>query len=205
MTRADAERYIREHTPHRNSVEDQVRLSHAMWEAGLTGGHEHQMMHGELPDALGLDLEHHIRTVVRHLTAIDVVYEAVEATHDWYHISGRDWEIIWGRVDEYLEHDIEALVDHVRDDDEAAAAAGRESVRELLARTFDVEPDAVEAHLLQDLGAGWWAREPLNAGVEVIRAHPEIEKRDTYGEVIIQRGHSWYHLTGSQVERYERG
>lgn len=204
MTRAHAERYIREHTPHANSVDDQVALSHAMWEGGLTGGHGHQMMLGELRDALGLDLEFSIGTVVGHLVAIDVVYEAVEATDDWYHISGRYWEVIWGRVDEYLEQDVEALVEHVRDDDREATESGRESVRELLARTFDVEPDAVEAHLRADLGAGWEARKPLNAAVEAIRDHPEIEKRDTYGEVLIRRGHSWYHLSESQVERYER-
>lgn len=206
MTREHAERYIREQKGHTRSVDDQVQISHAMWDHGLTGGPSQSLMERALVDKLDLDLEYLLRTSLDHLLEIDVVFEVVEAEQDWYHICGWTYEIIWGRIDEYAHAGVEALIDHMQDDDREVADGGRESIREVLAREFGIGPEGVEAYLRigRDQEIAWGQMDPLNTAVKAIEAHPEIEKRDDYGEIIIERGHYRYQLSEAQVDRYER-
>lgn len=205
MTNEHAERYIRTEKRSTWSVDDQVQISHEMWEERIGPNHD-GLTENQTENELDLDLEFNVGTSIGHLVEIDVLEEVTPSGPDFYAISERLDEIINGRVDEVAGEDTEALINHMQDDDppedqerSAVADGARDTIRSILSHEFDVVPDAMEQYLRNGDQV-----EKLNTAVQTIKDHDEIEKRDDYDEIIFRRGSHRYRLTEEQVARYER-
>lgn len=205
MTRAYAERYIREENDITRSLDDQVALSDGMWDQNILPQHDGLRL-DEMEDELGLDLNHRVRTVVDNLVEIDVLEGSTPPGPEYYAISERLDEIILGRVDDVATEEIEAIIDHIHDDDPtegdestAIADGAGATLRGLLADEFGVVPDAIEEYLRRGDQV-----QKLNHAVDAIEDAETLDTRDTYEGIIFRRGGYRYTLTQEQVARYER-
>lgn len=205
MSKQDVEDYIRREKRHTHSLDDQVKISHAMWDYGILPDEEGGKR-SDLADELGLNLDYSLKTSLRHLEEIDIVDEYLEPGPETYVIA--DWHeetFIMGMVDEAAEEGIEALIDHVQDEDPvsgdetpvAADGAGI-TLRHVVADQFDLQPQALEDHLRGDNKV-----EKLNDAVEGIEAHEDFETRDDYGEIRFVNVPYRYRLTAFAVDLYE--
>jgi hypothetical protein len=205
MTRQDVERYIRTEKGNAHSVDDLVDIAHAAWDAQIDPTTE-GIKTAELEGELGLQLDYGIGTCLNHLEEIELFESRVPSGPDWYVISVRLDKVINGDVDDVAEDDIEAVIQHMQDDDpvgrtEATAATdgARTAVRSVLSSAFDVTPSTVEQHL-----RGGDPVERLNTAVEEIEDHPDLTKRETYGRIIFRRGALRWRLTKRAVNLYQK-
>lgn len=205
MTREHAERYILTENRRTLSSEDQVDISHAMWDEDITPTHD-GIKSADIEDRLDLDLEYNVDTSIDHLEEADMVEGTAPDGPDFYAISERLDDIVNGEVDEVAEEDIELVIGHMQEDDPvsgdgttAIADGGGATVRGVLSDEFDVVPDAME-DFLRD-GDQF---EKLNQAVDAIRDHDGVEARDDYGKIVIRRGAFRYTLTPHAVDLYTR-
>ena len=205
MSKQHAERYIRVQKQNTRSVDEQVQISHAMWESG-TGPDADGIKKDDLEDKLQLDLDFNIETSIRHLTEIDALEGNAPSGPDFYAISESRDEIVLGRTDEVAVDDIGSIIEHVQDNDPpregdevAVTDGGEPTLRGILADEFDIIPTAVEQYL-----QGGDHVEKLNAAVEAIEDSDTVAARDDYGKIIFRRGAYRYRLTEEQANRYEQ-
>lgn len=206
MSKQDVEAYIRREKRNTHSVDDQVEIAHAMWDRGKHPNEE-GVKRTDLEDELGLDLDYSVKTSLRHLEEIDIVEEYREPGPDTYVIA--DWHdetFIMGIVDEAAEEGIEALIDHVQDEDPvsgddtpAVADGAGVTLRQVVADEFDLQPRALEDHLRGDNQV-----DKLNDAVERIEDNDEFETRDDYGEIRFVNVPYRYRLTAFAVDLYEQ-
>lgn len=206
MSKQDVEAYIHRQKRNTHSVDDQVEIAHAMWARGKLPDEE-GIKRSDLEDELGLDLDYSVKTSLRHLEEIDIIEEYREPGPDTYVIA--DWHdktFIMGMVDETAEEGIEALIDHVQDEDPVtgddtpviADGAGT-TLRQVVAEEFDLQPHALEDHLRGDNQV-----DKLNDAVEGVEAHDDFETRDDYGEIRFVNVPYRYRLTAFTVDLYEQ-
>jgi hypothetical protein len=206
MAQSHAENYIRREKQSTHSVDDQVTIAHAMWGQGKLPN-DQGVKRTDLEPELGLNLDYTVKTSLRHLEEINMVEEYRQPGPDTYVIA--DWHdetFIMGMVDEAAEEGIEALLEHVQDDDPVsgddtpvvADGAGM-ILRQVVAEEFDLKPDALEQHLRGDNKV-----DKLNDAVEGIEEHNEFETRDDYGEIRFVNVPYRYRLTAFAVDLYQQ-
>ncbi|WP_058367396.1 hypothetical protein [Haloparvum sedimenti] len=205
MAKHDVETYIRREKRNTHSIDDQVEISHAMWDRGKHPNEE-GVKRNDLEDELGLSLDYSVKTSLRHLEEIDIVEEYREPGPDTYVIA--DWHdetFIMGMVDEAAEEGIEALIDHVQeedpvsgDDTPAIADGAGVTLRQVVADEFDLQPQALEGHLRGDNQV-----DKLNDAVEGIEDHEDFETREDYGEIRFVNVPYRYRLTAFAVDLYK--
>lgn len=206
MAKVDVETYIYDEKRNTHSTDDQVKIAHALWDHGKHPN-EQGVKRRDLEDVLGLDLDYSSKTCLRHLKEIDIVDEYREPGPDTYVIA--DWHdevFIMGMVDEAAEEGIEALIDHVQDDDPASgddtpavADGAGVTLRQIVAQQFDLQPDSLEQHLRNDNQVN-----KLNDAVEGIEEHDNFDTRDNYGEIRFINVPYRYRLTPFAADLYER-
>lgn len=206
MGRKHVEVYIRREKRDTRSTDDQIKLSHAMWEGDELPSEE-GVTRSDAEDEWAADLDHNVKTCLRHLEEINIVEEFREPGPDTYVIAEwHDETFIMGMVDEAADEGVEALIDHVQDEDPptgddtpAVADGGSVTLRQVVARQFDLRPDAVERHLRSGDQV-----EKLNEAIEGIEEHDEFTTRDDYGEIRFLKAPYQYRLTEFAVDLYRR-
>lgn len=198
-------RYLKRIT---ESTDDQVTISHAMWEMNI--GPEHVGLKADdIEGELGLNLDYGVRTSLGHLEDVGLVEEVnppgpdIFAIAEW--MDGGDGEIVNGEVEEAAEKGIDALLDDLdpaspADGDAATAADGGVTLRSTIAEEFDLIPEAVEDYLtsVADPVDG------LNDAVEAIEETDDLEVGDDYGKIAFIRMPYQYRLTEQAVGLYQR-
>lgn len=205
MTNADLEQYIRAKKARTDSIDEQVTIAHAMWDADIDPDHD-GVKRADLEDELGLDLEYNVGTSLGHLEEIDVVEEFLPPGPSGYAISERLDDIVNGEADEVAETDIERLIQHIQDDDpatddEASAVADGAGVtmRTVVADAFDVMPEAVEQYLRKGDQV-----DKLNDAIDAIEDHDDVEAHDDYGKIVFRNAAYRYRLTEKAVDLVEQ-
>lgn len=206
MGRKHVESYIRREKRDTRSTDDQIKLSHAMWESEELPSEE-GVTRSDAEDEWAADLDHNVKTCLRHLEEINIVEEFREPGPDTYVIAEwHDETFIMGMVDEAADEGVEALIYHVQnedpptgDDTPAVADGGSVTLRQVVAQQFDLRPDAVECHLRSGNQV-----EKLNEAVEGIEEHDEFTTRDDYGEIRFVKAPYQYRLTEFAVDLYTR-
>lgn len=210
MADRDVEDHIRSRKEAADSTDDQIDIAHGLWAKGI-GPDEEGLKAKEIEDKLGLDLDYNVKTSLGHLEDLGLVDEYLPAGPETLVFAswrGSDLgEVILGEVDEAAEEGIEALIDHIQDDDidasgdEGATAVtdgGRTTVRTVVADRFDLAPDAVEAFLRRGDQV-----DKLNDSVEAIDDHGAVDTRDDYGEINFINQAYRYRLTDKAVRLYQ--
>lgn len=213
------ERFVRERMSNARSVDDQVEVAKAFYEAGIGPDHE-GIKRPDLADRIDLDVEYDLRTVLRHLVDVGLVEEVSPPGPDVFAISERSDEIVTGRATEAAEECIEALVAHVddelqsveleRDGDESEAVtstpsvaladgAGR-TVRSILASSFGVAPERVVEHLRSGDPV-----ERLNRAVDAIESSEEVSESEDDGRIAFVRPAYRYRLAERAMDLLDDG
>lgn len=206
MSKRDVEDFIRRVKRNVHSIEDLVNIAHAMWDQGKLPD-EQGVKRRDIEDEPQLDLDYSAKTCLRHLVEEDIVEEYRKPGPDTYVIA--DWHdetFIMGMVGEAAEEGIEALIDHVQDEDPiggdnttAIADGAGTTLRQVVAAKFDLKPEALEQYLRGDDQVG-----KLNDAVEAIEAYDGFETRDDYGEIRFINVPYRYRLTPKAVDLYEQ-
>lgn len=205
MTNTDLERYVRTEKSRTNSIDEQVTIAHALWNAGIGPKHD-GVKRIDLEEELDLDLDYNIGTSLSHLKEIDMIETTTLAGPSWYVISERRDTIINGEVDETAATDIERLIAHIQDDnlaDEsdvpAVADGAGVTVQTVVADEFDITPEAVEQFLRKGDQV-----EKLNKAIDAIDKHNDVDVRDDYGKIIFRAAAYRYRLSAEAVALYEQ-
>lgn len=206
MSKQEVDTYIHRKKQNTHSVDNLIKIAHAMWDH-RKHPNEEGVKRSALVDELGLDLDYSAKTCLNHLTEIDILEEYRKPGPKTYVIA--DWHdevFIMGMVDEAADEGIEAVIDHVRDedpisgDDTPAVADGAGiTLRQVVAKQFDLQPAALEQHLRGGDQVG-----KLNSAVEAIEKHDDFEPRDDYGEIRFINVPYRYRLTEFAVDLYEQ-
>jgi len=206
------ERYIRERTGNTHSVDDQVTVAKAFYNAGV-GPEEAGIKRTELLGSLDVEIEYQPRTVLNHLVDAGVLAQTTPPGPDVFAISERLDDIVNGEVTEEARANLNALIAHIDDELQVTAlsadaaerdgpqarpstpsvavadGAGR-TIRSILASEFGVEPERVTDFLRSGDPV-----DRLNAAVEVIESSEEVTKSEEYGQIVFVRPAYRYHLT----------
>ena len=206
MGKRHIEDHIHREKSDTHSTDDQIKLAHAMWN-GSELPTEEGVTRADAEEEWGEGLNHNVKTCLRHLEEIDIIEEYRQPGPETYVIA--DWHdevFIMGMIDEAAEEGIEALINHIQDEDQpaaddttAVADGSGGTIRQAVAHQFDLRPEAVEQYLRSgDLV------EKLNEAVEAIDSHEEFTTRDDYGEIRFLRAPYQYRLTVFAVDLYRR-
>lgn len=208
------ERFVRERKPNARSVEAQVEVVKAFYEAGIGPDHG-GIKRTDMADRFDVNVEYRFRILLRHLVDVGLLEELSPPGPDVFVISERSDEIINGRINEEAKQSIEALVSHVddelqsvelesdKDEPEASAStpsvvladgAGR-TVRSILASAFDVAPERVVEYLRSGDPV-----ERLNAAVDAIESSEEVTESEDYGRLVFVSPAYRYRLTEQAME-----
>ena len=189
-----------------HSTEDQIDITHGLWDEGVTFSEE-GLKAKEIEGELGLDLDYTAKTSLRHLEDAGLVEEYREPGVEIFAIATwMDDGIVNGSVDKAVDEGTEGLIDHMHDDDipeegdSAVADGARPTIRSVVAEQFDIVPDAVES-FLRDTNDGL---DRLNEAVEAIEDHDDVSTRDDYGKIIFVHRAYRYRLTREAVRLYRQ-
>lgn len=204
MTEREVREYIHREKRNTHSVEDQVTLSHSLWDQREVPSSE-GLTRREIEDELEPELDHSVKTCLRHLEEINIVEEFQSQGPETLVIA--DWDdkgIVNGSVDETADEGIEALIDHVQNedptpgDDTTAVADGvGVTLRQVVAEQFDLEGDSLEGYLRTGDQV-----DKLNAAVEAIEEDDEFTTREDYDRLVFINQPLRYRLTEFAVDRY---
>ncbi len=205
-------RYIRERKDTTHSVDDQIKLAKAFYEADI-GPDSDGIKRTELLDELGLELDYQAKTVLNHLVDLDLLEATTPPGPNVFAISERIDEIVNGHVTEEANTNLDSLIAHIDDelqsvelDDDAAElgaptaltsvpsvaladGAGR-TIRSILATEFAVSPERVVEHLRSGDPV-----ERLNTAVDAIESSEEVTKSEEYGRIVFLNQAYRYRLT----------
>ncbi|MFC4448537.1 hypothetical protein [Halorussus aquaticus] len=201
------EEEIRDRKGKTRSVDDQVKLVMALFEAETGPDHE-GLKRSEMESHLDVELEFTLGTILNHLSEIDLVQRVSPPGPDFYVISERTDEIVNGRIEEEVKQNLEGLIAHIDEEphfarksqfsEEGAIAvtdgAGR-TLRSILAEEFSIMPEKVEPYLRKGNSL-----EKLNAAIEAIERSESITKREEYDKIIFRRQAYRYRLTEKAVK-----
>lgn len=208
MTYEHVEHEIRSRKSDTQSIGDQIKISHAMWEAGIGPDHE-GLRAAQIEDELGLSLEYNIGTSLHHLKDIEILGAYFKANTEWFPKPtwrGEDADFVFGdELDEAVREAITAVIDHMSDvpdasDSRVVADGAGGDVRRVVADEFDYDSEKIDDYLREhdeDV-------DTLNKAVEAIRESDDIVVRDDYGEIDFVPRAYYYRLTGRAVGLYEK-
>lgn len=204
MSRNDAGNHTRSENADAHSVDEQVEITHAMWDHGVDPAHD-GIKRADIESDLGLNLSYNVRTSLKHLAEAGMVEEfappgpSTLVIADW-----RDDAIVNGEVDETAAQGIEALIEHMQDDDpadegdaSAVADGARETIRSVISAQFDYNPAVLEGFLRKGDQV-----DKLNEAVKAIEENEDLSKRDEYGEIAFINMPYRYRLTPEAVDLY---
>lgn len=204
------EREIRNKKGKTRSVDDQVKLVMALFDADI--GPEHEgLKRTEIESRLDFEREFTLGTILSHLSDIDLVQRVSPPGPDFYVISERTDEIVNGRIDKEVKRNLEGLIAHVDEEphfakksqlsEEGAIAvtdgAGR-TLRSILAEEFGIMPENVESYLRKGDSL-----DKLNSAIKAIEQSESITKREEYDKIIFRRQAYRYRLTEKTIELAE--
>lgn len=210
-------RDVRDRKAHTHSVDDQVDLVTAFYEAGIDPNHE-GIKRTEVLNELAVDVDYQQRSLLDHLVDLGLLEETAPSGPDVFAISERIDEIVNGRVSEEAEANLDALVEHIDDelqpvelDEEAAELGARQehvsapsvaladgagrTIRSILAEEFEVDPERVTEYLQSGDPV-----DRLNAAVEAVESAEEVSRSEEYGRVLFVRPAYRYRLTTRAME-----
>lgn len=210
-------RYIQQRKDDVRSLDDQVAIVTALYDAGIGPDHDGLKTH-DVTDQLDVSLEYNPKTSLSHLVDLELVEEFTPPGPNALAISERRDEIVNGQVTTEAEENIDALIAHIDDelqsvelDDDAAEldapqvtaaapsvaladGAGR-TVRSILAAEFDVAPERVPAYLRSGDPI-----DRLNSAIDAIESSPEVTKSSEYGRIVFVNQAYRYRLTERAME-----
>lgn len=207
MGKPHVRRYIHSEKGNTRSVHEQVQIAHTMWDHGYRTAAEDGPKRNTVEEVLDLDLEFQARTSLGHLEEIDIVEAFQKPGPNTYVIA--DWHpdvFIMGDVEGAAREGLEALIEHVHDDDmppghgsPAVADGSGVTLRHVVANAFDLEPDALERFLRDGDPV-----DKLNRAVDVIDESEDYEPREGYGPIRFINTPYHYRLTAKAVRLYEK-
>lgn len=196
--------YIQERNGDTPSVDDQISVATALYEAGIGPDHA-GLTRTEIAERLAFEYSSH--TVLKNLVDIDVLEEFQPPGPSTYVIGERRDQIVNGEVEATVEEEIENLIDdmvaHIddrivtMDDGQAgdrvilADGAGR-TIRSILAEEFDIRPSEVESYLREGDKLS-----KLNEAVDAIEESEDVDQEDGYGRVVFRTPAYRYRLTSA--------
>ncbi|QGA81947.1 hypothetical protein [Halomicrobium sp. LC1Hm] len=211
------ERFLRERKGDTHSIDDQVTVAKAFYNAGI-GPDEAGIKRTELLDSLAVDIEYQPRTVLNHLVDAGILAQTAPPGPDVFAISERLDDIVNGQVTAEAQANLDALIAHIDDELQVTAlsedaaeqdgpqahssapsiavadSAGR-SVRSILASEFGIEPEQVTDYLRSGDPV-----DRLNTAVEAIESSEEVTKSEDYGQIVFVRPAYRYRLTEQAME-----
>jgi len=211
------ERFLREQKGNTHSIDDQVTVAKAFYNAGV-GPDEEGIKRTELLDSLGVDLEYQPRTVLNHLVDAGILSQTAPPGPDVFAISERLDDIVNGQVTAEAQANLDALIAHIDDELQVTAlsedaperdsplsqasapsvavadGAGR-SVRSIVATEFGIEPEQVTDYLRSGDPV-----DRLNTAVEAIESSEEVTKSEDYGQIVFVRPAYRYCLTEQAMD-----
>lgn len=207
MSKEDTGRAIRSRKSSARSIDEQVEISHAMWENDILPEHD-GIKANDIEDRLSLELEFTVRTSLSHLEEIDIVEEFIPpgpetlVIAEW--MNGGEGKVVLGEVEEAAVEGLEALhsdLEPTSSESGAATAADGSGVtiRSTVASEFDLVPEKVGEYLRT-------TDKPvkvLNRAVDAINEEEGIETSDDYGKIAFINMPYRYRLTEWAVELYE--
>jgi hypothetical protein len=206
------EQHVREQNGNARSVDDQVTVAKAFYNAGI-GSEAEGIKRTALLDELDVDIEYQPGTILNHLVDAGVLAQTAPAGPDVFAISERLDEIVNGQVTAEAEANLESLIAHIDDELQVTAlaadaveqnepqtgaaapsvavadGAGR-TIRSILATEFDIEPEQVT-----DVLRSGDPVDRLNTAVEAIESSDEVTKSEEYGQIVFVRPAYRYRLT----------
>jgi len=202
--------YIQKRKPNSKSIDQQIKIVQAMFEAGIGPSHE-GITRDEVEDRFDLYLDFTAGTVLKQLADVELVEEQSSSSPNTFIISERLDDVINGRINEVVREDIDALIDHIHDNiyqidmDKSDSVnpipltdgAGR-TIVDILAEEFDLEPEEVEPFLRQGDQI-----EKLNDAISAIEKCNVVEKRDDYGRIVFVNSANRYRLSERAVDLLE--
>lgn len=203
MSREDVEHYIRSQNGSTLSIADQIIIAHWLRDRGIGPAHD-GLKRTEIAEAIGDRLDYQVRTSLKHLREADIVEEFRDSGPDTYVIA--DWHeevFVMGMVDEAAAEGVEALIDHIQDDDPSssgdapAVADGGVTLRRVVSSQFDLQPNALEQFLREGDQV-----EKLNDAVKAIE-ESDYETREDYGAIEFLNVPYRYRLTEKVTNLYE--
>jgi len=206
MGKPEVRQYIHSENGNARSVDEQVQIAHAMWDLGYGPATDDGPKRKTVEDVLGLELEFQPRTSLRHLEEINLVEAFQQPGPETYVIA--EWHpdvFVMGDVAGAAREGLDALIDHVQDDDAlpegenpALADGSGATLRHVVSDAFDLRPDALEEYLRND--------DPvtkLNRAVDAVEDSEEYTPRDDYGRIRFVNTPYHYRLTSFAVGLYE--
>lgn len=206
--REDLQAKIRSQNGSTKSVDDQIAISHQLWENDIRPDHE-GLKANEFEDELDLELDYAVRTSLGHLEDANLVEEFVPPGPSTLVIAtwmdNGEGEVVNGDVQEAATEGIEALADDVRSDPSpdsgTAVTDGSGATRQrVLASEFDLVPDKVTEFLLSTDRPV----EVLNDAVAVLEETEGIDLGDDYGEIAFINMPYRYRLTPEAIQLYNQ-
>ena len=202
MNRDDEDPFdiIREKNGGQPSVDDQVTVARVLVDKGIHTPEDalKEAEIEELLDERGIKLEYTLRTSLDNLCDVPFLTRFFPVGSRHVPISERRDEIIFGEVEETVREDLEALLEHIHEDDPddedelLVATDGRGvTVREVVADAADIPPENVEENLIG--GGPRTRRERLNEAVDAIVESDHVSKRG-YDKVVFKHKAYRYHL-----------
>jgi predicted ArsR family transcriptional regulator len=206
------EQYVREQNGNARSVDDQITVAKAFYNAGI-GPEAAGIKRTALLDEVDVDIEYQPGTILNHLVDAGVLAQTAPAGPDVFAISERLDEIVNGQVTAEAEANLESLIAHIDDELQVTAlaadaveqnepqtgasapsvavadGAGR-TIRSILATAFDIEPEQVT-----DVLRSGDPVDRLNTAVEAIESSDEVTKSEEYGQIVFVRPAYRYRLT----------
>lgn len=213
----ELDRVIREYQPQSTTIDDQIAVTKAFYEADIGPDHD-GIKRTELNDVLSIELEHSTNTVLSNLVEGEFLEKFSPLGPTVLAISERNDEFVMGQVTEEAESNIEAIVSHIDDelqpvtltsgsaelagDNEEgstpsvamADGAGR-TIRRVLAEAFDVRPEAVVDHLRSGDPV-----DRLNTAMDAIESAEEVRQSEEYGRIVFVNQAQRYRLTERAVK-----
>lgn len=204
MTKRQVERALRARKGNKDSVNEQIAVTHAMWEQGVVPGIAGPKRK-EVEARLGLRLCYKPKTVVEHLADAGLVEKYRKPGPERYIIATwRSEGIINGEIPTASRQAIHHLIEHIRTTDPsstrgtATTDGGVGPLRTVLADEFDVSPDRVEDTLWNGDRV-----EKLNRAVEAITA-AGLRTRGDYGQIIFRNKAFRYRLSAEAIRLYRK-
>lgn len=211
------ERYIRERKGNTHSVDDQVSVAKAFYNARI-GPEDDGIKRAELRDSLDVDIEYQPGTVLDHLVDAGVLAQISPSGPGVFAISERLDEIVNGQVTEEAEANLDALIAHIHDElqvttlsENAAEGDGSQAgvsapsvavadgagrtIRSILATEYNIEPEQVTDFLRSGDPV-----DRLNTAVEAIESSEEVTKSEDYGQIVFVRPAYRYRLTDQAID-----
>lgn len=212
------ETHVRERKANTHSVDDQVRVAKAFYDAEI-GPDDDGIKRTEVQDVLDVELEYQPGTVLEHLVDTGVLVQSEPAGPNFFAISERRDEIVNGQVSEEAEVNLNALIAHIDDElqltsltEEAAEQDGPQTpttapsvaiadgagrtIRSILSSEFDIDPEQVTDFLQSGDPV-----EMLNSAVEAIESSEEVTKAEDYGKIVFVRPAYRYRLSERAMNR----